>query len=111
GTAPRNLTPSYGYNTYASSRAMSSVEEPSMTMISMDYNHQYSLNINQLGIGSLLEGTDNNAVVHHLDGANVLFFDGHAKWFGRNSGALRGGETGHTSSDSIFYNPQGTVRY
>jgi len=111
GTGPRNLNPSYGYNLYASQCPMSSVVEPSMTMISMDYNAIYSLNINQYGVEPLLQGTSNTAVVHHLDGANVLFFDGHSKWFGRNSGAFRGGETGHTSSNSIFYNPQGTVSY
>jgi len=111
GTGPRNLNPSYGYNLYANQCSMSSVDQPSLTMIAMDYNAIYSLNINQLGVESLLTGTSDNAVVHHLDGANVLFFDGHSKWFGRNSGTFRGGETGHTSSNSIFYNPQGTVNY
>ena len=111
GTAPRNLNPSYGYNLYASMRSMSQVDEPSLTMITMDYNAIFSLTVNQYGVEPLLQSDGNNAVVHHLDGANVMFFDGHAKWFGRNSGAFRGGETGHTTSNSIFYNPQGTVNY
>ena len=102
--------PSYGYSYYANNRALSAVDQPSMTMIVMDYNTVYSLYANCTDGGNWLR-TNNAAVAHHMDGGNFLFFDGHAKWLAHNNGAPQTGTCSGDSSTSIFWNPQGTVSY
>lgn len=103
-------SPSYGYNVYASNLAMSAVDQPSLTMLAMDYNVVWAIYANCSDGGNWLR-TGNAAVAHHLNGGNFLFFDGHAKWLASNNGIPQTGTCTGDSSTSIFWNPQGTVSY
>lgn len=120
--------PSYGYSYYLRRDSMisSQLKQASMTVISMDLNDLYTftaLRCTTAGVALI----DENHRIHdkvtvHLKGANFLFFDGHAKWLPHNHPAPQSGTCGTSrdrwgltasadNSNSVFWNPQGSITY
>jgi len=122
-SASSQTVPSYGYNYYLHTAdswanvygSLASVEEPSMTALSMEINSVYALyTMSCLEGGKWLidkSSSHHKEVVPHMDGSNFLFFDGHVKWLSANSGIPQSGVCSGHSSTSVFWNPQGTVTY
>ena len=107
--------PSYGYSIYMSYNApgppthvsgitLSAVTNPAQSMMCMDYNSPYALYAQWQQIKPWLLAADPR-VVRHLDGTNVLFCDGHVKWYNRTDSMMQS----PTPTTSYFYNPQGTT--
>ncbi len=116
-SAVNDVSPSYGYNrvNVYEGISMSQVEEASKTALSMDMNVSYAPYTMNCGEGGVWL-TDKTSSYHpyvtlHFDGANFLFFDGHAKWLSSNNAAIQSGTCTSRVSTSIFWNPQGTVNY
>ncbi len=98
--------PAYGYNRLVSQRAvggisLASVERPAECVLGLDYNTHYGLYTNIVDAAPWIVGTDPvryKIVAPHLDGTNILYADGHAKW--------------RTSRDSVFWSvPESTNRF
>jgi prepilin-type processing-associated H-X9-DG protein len=112
--------PSYGYSVYMSYNApngsptppktsvsgitLSAVNYPAQSMMCIDYNSPYALYAQWQQIKSWVL-IDDPRVVRHLEGDNVLFCDGHAKWYNRTDSIMQS----PTPTTSYFYNPQGTT--
>jgi prepilin-type N-terminal cleavage/methylation domain-containing protein/prepilin-type processing-associated H-X9-DG protein len=112
--------PSYGYSIYMSYNApngsptppktsvsgiaLSAVNNPAQSMMCIDYNSPYALYAQWQQIEPWVLA-DDPRVVRHLDGDNVLFCDGHAKWYNRTDSIMQS----PTPTTSYFYNPQGTT--
>jgi prepilin-type N-terminal cleavage/methylation domain-containing protein/prepilin-type processing-associated H-X9-DG protein len=101
--------PYYGYNKYGNGIAAAQVDQPSITMLGMDMHYYY---ISSTGCSSrtLILNTDPR-FTPHLEGSNIMYFDGHSKWLAHNNAAFQSGTCTGYNSDSIFWNPQGTVDY
>jgi len=116
-SAPSTTSPSYGYNRVSvyEGISMSDVKEASKTALSMDMNSTYAAYSMNCGEGGLWlsnkTSTYHQYVALHLDGANFMFYDGHAKWLSYNNVAITSGTCTSRVSTSIFWNPQGTVDY
>jgi len=111
--------PSYGYSELMSYNApngsptppktsvsgilLSAVNYPAQSMMCMDYNTPYSIYA-LASDGQNWLRTDNPRVPRHLDGPNVLFCDGHAKWLNRTDSTM----LSSAAANSYFWNPQGT---
>jgi len=121
-------TPSYGYNYYLRSYAvsLSEIESPSLTALAMDDNDQYNLaSMSCVSAGVWLSDTTASRhpwVAPHMEGANFIYFDGHAKWLAHNNSAITSGTCGTdtdkwgtasttNNSTSVFWNPKGSVTY
>ena len=105
---------------------MSEIESPSLTALAMDNNDQYSIaSMSCASAGAWIVDTTASRhqwVAPHLEGTNLIFFDGHAKWLAHNNSAFTSG-TCNTDTDkwgtasktnnstSIFWNPKGSVKY
>ena len=116
-SAPSTVYPSYGYNRVSvyEGISMSDVKEASKTALSMDMNSTYAAYSMNCGEGGLWLASETHSyhklVALHLDGANFMFYDGHAKWLSSNNAAITSGTCTSRVSTSIFWNPQGTVDY
>ena len=103
--------PSYGYNANVSGLAMASAQEPSLTMLALDYNTQYSIYANRCDANGSFDFPASKVRAPHLDGGNNVFLDGNVKWLNGNNNAYKAGTTSCYSTTSLFWNPQGTDTY
>jgi len=117
-SASSTVYPSYGYNRVSVYQgiSMSELEQASKTVLSMDMNSKYaaySMNCGEGGVWLASKTSSHHKeVALHLDGANFMFYDGHAKWLSYNNAAITSGTCSAARvSTSVFWNPQGTVDY
>ncbi len=104
--APGNSTVRVGYNAnVAAGVALAAMQYPAQTLMNMDANGTGSYLVTQL---PSLTGTTRWMDPRHMDGANVGFADGHAKWMRLLKDASGNVIHPTLTSHQIYWNANGT---